>query len=194
MKAVVVIFCLRNAVEFRCWPQDGTTRPKFVKGVVRRLTRDLCLEVMSIVSLGFTYCLFEHVHVSFVVLLHPITMWRRSIASLLLPTYALVQTATGTCYFRNGTAQPDPAYAACSNQSANALSTVCCASWDTCLPNGLCQSSLNQLVYRESCTIRNWDDGGCQELCSNEVGWRDLRTEARLTKDSANRKEIPMSE
>jgi hypothetical protein len=97
-------------------------------------------------------------------------MPHRSIAFLLFATSALVQTATATCYFRNGTEQTTPGYAPCSNNSTNPLSNVCCASWDTCLPNGLCQNTNNKNIYRESCAKSNWDEGGCQDLCSNEVG------------------------
>ncbi|KAF2272733.1 uncharacterized protein EI97DRAFT_436667 [Westerdykella ornata] len=80
----------------------------------------------------------------------------------------LVYSVESACYWRNGTQDPSPDYEPCSSDLSNPLHTVCCAKWDTCLPNGLCQSNRDQDIWRETCTKKNWDEGGCQELCSNE--------------------------
>ncbi|KAH7355731.1 hypothetical protein BKA66DRAFT_516005 [Pyrenochaeta sp. MPI-SDFR-AT-0127] len=76
------------------------------------------------------------------------------------------RSATAPCYYRNGT-QTTSDYSPCSSDVSDPMSTVCCATWDTCLPNGLCQS-FDKVIWRESCTKQNWNEGGCQELCSNE--------------------------
>jgi hypothetical protein len=104
----------------------------------------------------------------FIVFRTTVTMSRQAGVSV-LALNLLMRMATATCYFPNGAEQPDPAYAPCSNDTTNPLSTICCASWDTCLPNGLCQNNAMQKTFRESCTKSNWADGGCQELCSKEV-------------------------
>lgn len=83
--------------------------------------------------------------------------------------FTLASFAESACYWRNGTQNPSPDYEPCSTDLSNPLHTVCCAKWDTCLPNGLCQSGFDQDFWRETCTKKNWDEGGCQELCSNEV-------------------------
>ena len=91
----------------------------------------------------------------------------------LLPLHAtLFRLIAGACYFRNGTQQPD-IYSPCSSDASKPLSTVCCASsWDICLPNGLCQSTTgDRSIWREGCTKQKWNEGGCQELCSDEVGY-----------------------
>jgi hypothetical protein len=100
-----------------------------------------------------------------------LTMLRLEFCSLVFLAAASIRPAQGACFFRNGT-QTTSDYAPCSLDPTAALSTVCCASWDTCLPNGLCQSSIDKLFWRETCTKQNWDDGGCQELCSKDVRLR----------------------
>ncbi|KAH8723736.1 hypothetical protein GQ44DRAFT_297559 [Phaeosphaeriaceae sp. PMI808] len=86
---------------------------------------------------------------------------------LLLLFLYLFQPSAGTCYFRNRTEQSSD-YSPCSSNSSDPLHSVCCARWDTCLPIGLCQSQIDKKLYREGCIKQNWDEGGCQELCSKE--------------------------
>ncbi|KAF1846142.1 uncharacterized protein K460DRAFT_417283 [Cucurbitaria berberidis CBS 394.84] len=93
-------------------------------------------------------------------------MFRVSFPVTILLAFVIFQEVKAACYFRNGTATTAD-FSPCSNDTSNALSTVCCATWDTCLPNGLCQS-YDKVIWRESCTKKNWDEGGCQEMCSNE--------------------------
>lgn len=98
-------------------------------------------------------------------------MLHRSILSFVILCAELVLPVTGACYFRNGTATTSD-FSPCSADTKDPMHTVCCASWDTCLPNGLCQSNRDKgakTIWRETCTKRNWDEGGCQELCSTEV-------------------------
>ncbi|CAO2649748.1 Nn.00g010400.m01.CDS01 [Neocucurbitaria sp. VM-36] len=85
---------------------------------------------------------------------------------VIIIAFAFVREARAACYFRNGT-ETTSDYSPCSGDASNPMSTVCCATWDTCLPNGLCQS-FDKVIWRESCTKQNWDEGGCQEICSNE--------------------------
>ncbi|OAL57498.1 hypothetical protein IQ07DRAFT_582657 [Pyrenochaeta sp. DS3sAY3a] len=86
--------------------------------------------------------------------------------SILSIAFTLLQHTLAACYFRNGTATTAD-FSPCSLDASNPMSNVCCARWDTCLPNGLCQS-FDDVIWRETCTKQNWDEGGCQELCSNE--------------------------
>ncbi|KAG9195720.1 hypothetical protein G6011_00841 [Alternaria panax] len=89
-----------------------------------------------------------------------------------LVTLAFAQT----CYWRNGTAQDDLDYQPCSSNASDPLSHICCSSSrDICLPNGLCKTLYTEdtyIYFRESCTLSNWESGGCQELCSDTTGQR----------------------
>lgn len=76
---------------------------------------------------------------------------------------------TATCYKPNGTAAAD-AYKPCRVDPSDRLSSVCCRDTDQCLENGLCLNPDTKQIWRESCTKKNWSEGGCQELCSTGVG------------------------
>ncbi|RYN37837.1 hypothetical protein AA0113_g10999 [Alternaria arborescens] len=79
------------------------------------------------------------------------------------------------CYWRNGGLQTVAKYQPCSNDTSDPLSHICCKigeGEDTCLPNGICQAFAPTeeylgLYFRESCTLQNWEAGGCQDLCSS---------------------------
>ncbi|KAF2864942.1 hypothetical protein BDV95DRAFT_613096 [Massariosphaeria phaeospora] len=96
--------------------------------------------------------------------------------STLLPTVILLSSLLASCradcYWRNGTKNPSSSYKPCSRDSSDPLSKICCADWDSCLPNGICKGVSNEeskdVYWRESCTESDWGAGGCQELCSNE--------------------------
>jgi hypothetical protein len=83
-----------------------------------------------------------------------------------------------SCYWRNGGLQTIAKYRPCSNDTSEPLSRVCCKigeGEDTCLPNGICQAvapvpnEAYGIYFRETCTLRDWEAGGCQDLCSTGV-------------------------
>ncbi|OXV10316.1 hypothetical protein Egran_01924 [Elaphomyces granulatus] len=41
---------------------------------------------------------------------------------------------------------------------------MCCATWDRCLPNGLCQNTYSGQYWRESCTDPTWKSSMCIHL------------------------------
>jgi hypothetical protein len=96
-----------------------------------------------------------------------LNMLRKTIIILLHSCF--LQHAMAACFWRNGTENTQVAYAPRVDNSSDPLSTVCCAAWDTLLPNGLCQNKDDGSIFRETCTKSNWEEGGCQELCSTEV-------------------------
>ncbi|KAF1966362.1 hypothetical protein BU23DRAFT_326744 [Bimuria novae-zelandiae CBS 107.79] len=81
-----------------------------------------------------------------------------------------IATCETACYWRNGTADPDFAYKACDTDPLKPLSKICCNSdHDECLPNGLYQNVETHVYWRETCTNKTWELGGCLELCSREI-------------------------
>lgn len=123
----------------------------------------------------------------------PPVVSRYIVAVLLLQHHTFLQEAMAACYWRNGTENTHPAYAPRINDTSNPLSTICCASWDNLLPNGLCQNKDSSTIYRETCTKSSWEGGGCQELCSAEVHKaRRLYRPLKLTWKRALRKETTM--
>jgi hypothetical protein len=100
---------------------------------------------------------------------HAFLMSHLSFWRLFLWFAGFLRMVEGACYYRNGTQQSSD-FSPCSSNASDPLHTVCCASWDTCLPIGLCQANKGDYsIWREGCSKQNWDEGGCQELCSNEV-------------------------
>ncbi|KAI2480643.1 hypothetical protein Ptr902_07668 [Pyrenophora tritici-repentis] len=87
---------------------------------------------------------------------------------LCFSSIVFLQCAASGCFWRNGTENPNNNYVPCSIDPSNPLSTICCASWDECLPNGLCRNTVDTNFWRESCTKQDWTEGGCQEICSTE--------------------------
>jgi hypothetical protein len=96
-------------------------------------------------------------------------MSRKLFAVIFLLYGAFLQPTMAACYWRNGTEQINSVYSAQVNDTSDPLSTICCAAWDTLLPNGLCRNKAEGAIWRETCTKINWEEGGCQELCSTEV-------------------------
>jgi hypothetical protein len=91
--------------------------------------------------------------------------------------FSTLASAQAACYWRNGGEQTVAKYWPCSNDTSDPLSHVCCKigeGEDTCLPNGICEAyaptnETKGLWFRESCTLQNWEAGGCQDLCSSGV-------------------------
>ncbi|KIW32223.1 uncharacterized protein PV07_03783 [Cladophialophora immunda] len=48
--------------------------------------------------------------------------------------------------------------------------SMCCASWDTCMPNGLCWNEAYHIWWRESCTDPDFTDPNCVKLYTNITG------------------------
>ena len=96
-------------------------------------------------------------------------MSRINFCFIFLLRLASLQPAMSACYWRNGTQVRESVYSPQINDTSDPLSNICCAGWDNLLPNGLCENKAEKVIWRESCTKSNWDEGGCQELCSNEV-------------------------
>ncbi|KIW78767.1 hypothetical protein Z517_08606 [Fonsecaea pedrosoi CBS 271.37] len=48
--------------------------------------------------------------------------------------------------------------------------SMCCASWDTCMPNGLCWNEAYHIWWRESCTDPDFTDPNCVKLFTNITG------------------------
>jgi len=83
--------------------------------------------------------------------------------------FFLALACTQSCFWPDGSERDSSTkgnYRPCSNDTSDPLSHICCAVWDTCLPNGLCY---NGVYWRESCTLKNWEAGGCQDLCTSAV-------------------------
>ncbi|KAL1795495.1 hypothetical protein ACET3X_005719 [Alternaria dauci] len=107
-------------------------------------------------------------------------MLPRTVLWLALTTLA----AADNCYWRNGGLQTVAKYQPCSNDTSDPLSHICCKigeGEDTCLPNGICQAVAPTdthygLYFRETCTLQNWEAGGCLNLCSSgeEQGKNDV--------------------
>jgi len=76
-----------------------------------------------------------------------------------------------SCFWPNGDSQDDTRYRPCSNDTSKPLSHICCAEWHECLPNGLCLSD-SGAYRRVSCTLSNWEGGGCQDLCTGAIEQR----------------------
>ncbi len=64
------------------------------------------------------------------------------------------------CYFRDGTVAND--HVPCSKFGG----FNCCHKTDVCLSNGLCYDPLEGLNYRGGCTIREWTEDYCSQICS----------------------------
>jgi hypothetical protein len=96
-------------------------------------------------------------------MLHPYGLYGTLLAAIIL------REAAAACYYRNGTLEAKAGFRPCATDPQDPMSKICCATWDTCHRNGLCQSQSNNRYYRESCTLSNWESGGCQDLCSTDV-------------------------
>ena len=75
------------------------------------------------------------------------------IISIALAVQTFVAFSQASCYFPNGTDRnvdfATPQYSPCPSTGSLGM---CCAEWDTCLDSGLCQSTLNDAIWRESCS------------------------------------------
>lgn len=100
------------------------------------------------------------------------------IIPLLLPATTFAQQTQ--CYDPFGAIVPNTDFVPCPN------STICCAlnrpdppgsdgdARDVCLPNGLCldfrsDGREEDRYYRNYCTLQEWRDGGCLNLCTDNV-------------------------
>lgn len=92
---------------------------------------------------------------------------------LLLLTFSALSHAQSGCFWPNGTENPSESYRPCSNDINNPLHAICCASWDTCLPNGICRGGIdddgNSTWWRETCIFDDWTNGGCMDICAQDV-------------------------
>ena len=89
---------------------------------------------------------------------------------LLLPSLAL---SAKTCYTPGGedingpfSTPTNSTYRPC-NPTDGTVS-VCCATWDTCMPNGLCWNNAYHIWWRESCTDPHFTDPNCVKLFVSE--------------------------
>jgi hypothetical protein len=73
------------------------------------------------------------------------------------------------CYYYNGTINTRSGYRTCSASASSPLSKICCAVWDRCLDNGLCLNTNEGGYWRETCTLPNWNSGGCLDICTSGV-------------------------
>lgn len=42
--------------------------------------------------------------------------------------------------------------------------TSCCLAGDTCMGNGVCYQGWSGVMYRQSCTNRDWEASGCAQV------------------------------
>ncbi|KAN0076584.1 hypothetical protein V8E54_006726 [Elaphomyces granulatus] len=92
-----------------------------------------------------------------------------SIFSIILPIYLTsIPSVFGTCWNPNLTDRnaglSQTSYFPC---NATAEVSMCCATWDRCLPNGLCQNIATAQYWRESCTDPTWESSMCIHLYLN---------------------------
>lgn len=78
----------------------------------------------------------------------------------------LFHTATAACYNPDRSLDPDSRY------SANGSTSMCCASYDTSLPNGLCHNTGDGTYTRGTCSTATWDEGHCQTLCTDHASFQ----------------------
>lgn len=94
--------------------------------------------------------------------------------------YRLISPATADtgCFNPNGTNRnvgaPDvpsgtSVYAPCNTVQPYSM---CCRNSDKCLPNGLCQQSGSDIIWRESCSDQSWRSNTCVKLCVSDTGMR----------------------
>lgn len=93
----------------------------------------------------------------------------RSIFSIILPIYfTSIPSVFGTCWTPTLTDRnaglSQTSYFPC---NATADVSMCCATWDRCLPNGLCQNMDTAQYWRESCTDPTWTSSMCIHLYLN---------------------------
>ncbi len=80
---------------------------------------------------------------------------------------------SATCYYPNGTTVPVDSYQPC---NPNDTDSMCCrlngGDPDKCRSDGLCLSSFDSNIWRESCTDHSWKSPNCIKLCPNGIGKR----------------------
>lgn len=74
-----------------------------------------------------------------------------------------------TCYKPGGTDRNPPnstaetaTYRPC--DARDGVVSMCCATWDTCMPGGLCWNEAYQIWWREACTDPEFRDPNCVKL------------------------------
>lgn len=94
--------------------------------------------------------------------------------SLLLSSLLFSSAVSASCYFPNGKdqnigvqADQGITYRPC---NPDAKHSMCCAPWDTCTPDGLCQSGYDGNTWRDSCTDPTWKSPSCVKLCVSGFG------------------------
>ena len=104
-------------------------------------------------------------------------MARRSIFLRVLASTILLSSAAASggssaqqCYYRDGSLDNNH------TRSANTPNAMCCnLETETLLPNGLCQDNNRDslVIWRRSCSDKNWSGDHCQTLCTEGVSTHD---------------------
>jgi hypothetical protein len=91
---------------------------------------------------------------------------RRLFPAVLGASHLLAASADDvTCYKLDGTSRTVDGTKVCN--SLDGAVSMCCASSDTCLNNGLCKTAGDSVSYwRDMCSISSWPEVGCLKTCT----------------------------
>ncbi|OJJ01398.1 hypothetical protein ASPVEDRAFT_82924 [Aspergillus versicolor CBS 583.65] len=94
---------------------------------------------------------------------------RRLFLAVLGASHLLAASADDvTCYKLDGTSRTVDGTKVCN--SLDGAVSMCCASSDTCLNNGLCKTAGDSVSYwRDMCSISSWPEVGCLKICTSDA-------------------------